>query len=229
MFTFISNKFYFVGCPVGYKIFPQLHQAFHYNVKNICQGGVRLPGRFVWANGNPDGRGLHADFLNGWDPVTMNAAINQCLGKVPGQSCPANGNGCPAGLLGCVLPASTPYTRKESTYDYTGVVATGIPPSVYTLDQGIKPSWGWTVFAPIVSGTGSVVAVSTSPTADSNTIIGVIVLIVCLRSLLAGIYFYYCGCKRVNVPTAGKSDEFMFNDVYVAAKQSDKFATENPI
>jgi hypothetical protein len=113
------------GCPAGYKVFPQLHQAFHYSVANICSGGNLLPGRFVWANGNPDGRGLHADFLNGWDPVTLNSILARCVSN---RSCPTD----------IFTPRTTPtYTRKEGTQDYVGTPS-GIPLTTYT-----QPGWGW--------------------------------------------------------------------------------------
>lgn len=110
------------GCPAGDLVFPQLHQAFHYDLKNVCSSG---PGRFVWANGNFDGRGLHADFLNGWDPPTMNNIIIQCRSG----ACVSNGNGCPANF--CKATPAPVYTNKEGTFDYTGPV-TGIPPATYT-------------------------------------------------------------------------------------------------
>ena len=35
-------------------------------------------GRFVLANGDPTGYGLHGDFLNGWDRSVLESAVQQC-------------------------------------------------------------------------------------------------------------------------------------------------------
>ena len=126
------------GCSAGDLVFPQIHQAFHYDLSNICTNGNLMPGRFVWANGNPDGRGLHADFLNGWDPTLMNNVITQCRAG----NCTKNGNGCPKNI--CTGKKPYTYKLKEGSYDYTGPASgTGIPPSVYLLNQGQRPNWGW--------------------------------------------------------------------------------------
>ena len=126
------------GCPAGDLVFPQLHQAFHYDLSNICPNGNLLPGRFVWANGNTDGRGLHADFLNGWDQTLMNSVINQCLAG----NCISNGNGCPTNICQKTPPPS--YTLKEGSFDYNGPSdGSGIPPSVYLQSYGTKPNWGF--------------------------------------------------------------------------------------
>ena len=126
------------GCPAGDLVFPQIHQAFHYDLSNICSHGNILPGRFVWSNGNPDGRGLHADFLNGWEPALMNSIITQC--RV--GNCTRNGNGCPKNI--CTGKKPYMYKLKEGSYDYAGPASgSGIPPSVYLLNQGQRPNWGW--------------------------------------------------------------------------------------
>ena len=75
----------------------------------------------------------------------------------------------------------------------------------------------------------SINAASTSTAAstiDTNIVIGVVVAIVSLLSLLAGVYFYYHGCKRTNV-SATKDDEFMVGHIYT--KQFDNFTKVNPI
>ena len=50
---------------------------------------------------------------------------------------------------------------------------------------------------------------ASTSTINNNSIIGVVVSMVCLLSLLVGNYFYYCGFKRINSATAAKGDEFM--------------------
>ena len=47
-------------------------------------------GKFVLANGDPTGYGLHADFLNGWDNAVLSSAVQTCTdGSGNIQNCPA--------------------------------------------------------------------------------------------------------------------------------------------
>ena len=46
-------------------------------------------GRFVLANGDPTGYGLHADFMNGWDSSVLSRAISTCtVGDGTLEACP---------------------------------------------------------------------------------------------------------------------------------------------
>ena len=40
--------------------------------------GLNDGGRFVLANGDPTGYGMHGDFMNGWDNSVLSRAVNTC-------------------------------------------------------------------------------------------------------------------------------------------------------
>eukprot|EP01118_Nematostelium_gracile_P009044 TRINITY_DN302_c0_g1_i1.p1 TRINITY_DN302_c0_g1~~TRINITY_DN302_c0_g1_i1.p1 ORF type:complete len:544 (-),score=133.38 TRINITY_DN302_c0_g1_i1:20-1651(-) len=62
-------------CPATHPVrTPGVFFEAFYAVDKFPHGdGVRQP--FVWSNGDPTGYGLHGDFLSGWDPEVMQAAI----------------------------------------------------------------------------------------------------------------------------------------------------------
>ena len=87
-----------------------------------------IPGEFVWSNGDPTGYGYHGDFITGWNPVTLQAAVDTCTnmsGRI--EDCPifniqpradseqcflSNGMAASEDLSGPfkTLPGNSPYT-----------------------------------------------------------------------------------------------------------------------
>lgn len=48
-----------------------------------------IDGEFVWSNGDPTGYGYHGDFITGWNPITLQAAVDTCTnmsGRI--EDCP---------------------------------------------------------------------------------------------------------------------------------------------
>ncbi|KAF2721327.1 WSC-domain-containing protein, partial [Polychaeton citri CBS 116435] len=69
---------------------PHLFMEVGYQVTNVP--GDLTGGRYVFANGDPTGYGLHADFQNGWDQDVLEYAVQNCLatddfGQI--SACPA--------------------------------------------------------------------------------------------------------------------------------------------
>lgn len=62
-------------CPDGFET--RLPSLFYETIwdTNHFKG---QPGQFVWSNGDPTGYGYHADFINGWNIDTLQAAVNDC-------------------------------------------------------------------------------------------------------------------------------------------------------
>lgn len=75
-------------CPPTHKV-PLLHLFYEvlYGVNNIHQDG----GNFTFSQGDNTGYGFHGDFLNGWDPATLQSAIKDCAATNDGTvgDCPA--------------------------------------------------------------------------------------------------------------------------------------------
>ncbi|KAF1848139.1 WSC domain-containing protein [Cucurbitaria berberidis CBS 394.84] len=62
-------------CPPGFETrLPSLFYETIWNT-NAFKG---KSGQFVWSNGDPTGYGYHADFINGWNIDTLQAAVNDC-------------------------------------------------------------------------------------------------------------------------------------------------------
>ncbi|OCT50818.1 WSC domain-containing protein [Cladophialophora carrionii] len=65
-------------CPPTHPVLlPHLFFEVIYSVNSVDQSGG---GMFVFAQGDTTGYGFHGDFLNGWDPDVLDAAIDQCMG-----------------------------------------------------------------------------------------------------------------------------------------------------
>ncbi len=71
-----------------------LDSAFYEVLFNVAHfNGLNDGGRFVLANGDPTGYGLHADFMNGWDSSVLSRAVSTCTaasGQI--QDCPVFAN-----------------------------------------------------------------------------------------------------------------------------------------
>ena len=130
-------------CPSTHPV-PLIHLFYEvlYSVNNIQQDG----GQFVFSQGDNTGYGFHADFLNGWDPATLKAAIGQgcatsyggAVGDCPAlkasdnpstfaQTCPERPpivdepvHGMIAKLPGCITITSGPAPAKESDMSCSG-------------------------------------------------------------------------------------------------------------
>ena len=65
-------------CPPTHpKLLPHLFFEVIYSVRSVDQSDG---GMFVFSQGDTTGYGFHGDFLNGWDPDVLDAAIDQCMG-----------------------------------------------------------------------------------------------------------------------------------------------------
>jgi len=62
------------NCPAAYPVrIPGVFFELLFSVAAFPHGNGVQP--FMWSNGDTTGNGLHGDFLNGWDPVIMQKAI----------------------------------------------------------------------------------------------------------------------------------------------------------
>lgn len=124
-------------CPTTHPV-PLIHLFYEvlYSVNNIKQDG----GKFVFSQGDTTGYGFHGDFMNGWDPATLKAALDQGCANTPGgaiadcaafrpsdnpktyaQNCPERPalvdepvHGMIAKLPGCIKMTSGPGAAKAS-------------------------------------------------------------------------------------------------------------------
>ncbi|KAF2024383.1 hypothetical protein EK21DRAFT_78795 [Setomelanomma holmii] len=100
----IRAEIFFPSCWNGKDVTSSDHKS-HMAYPNLIDGGecpegfdVRLPslfyetiwntyafkgqaGQFVWSNGDPTGYGYHADFINGWNIDTLQAAVTDCTNE----------------------------------------------------------------------------------------------------------------------------------------------------
>ena len=64
-------------CPPSHPV--HLITIFYEVLFNVAHfNGLNDGGRFVLANGDPTGYGLHADFMNGWDSSVLSRAVSTC-------------------------------------------------------------------------------------------------------------------------------------------------------
>jgi len=68
-------------CPTTHPV-PLIHLFYEvlYSVKEVKQDG----GKFVFSQGDTTGYGFHGDFMNGWDPATLKAALDQGCANTAG-------------------------------------------------------------------------------------------------------------------------------------------------
>lgn len=68
-------------CPTTHPV-PLIHLFYEvlYSVNDVKQDG----GKFVFSQGDTTGYGFHGDFMNGWDPATLKAALDQGCANTPG-------------------------------------------------------------------------------------------------------------------------------------------------
>ncbi|KAK6585852.1 hypothetical protein PZA11_000909 [Diplocarpon coronariae] len=89
-------------CPEGWTHVPHMFYEVYWNTPKFqdrwAQGQGKQP--FVLANGDPTGYSLHADFVNGWDPETLQQIIDNCNAGSSGM------DKCP-GLIGGLNDPST--------------------------------------------------------------------------------------------------------------------------
>jgi len=84
------------NCPATHPVrIPGVFFEAFYSVDKFPHGTGKNP--FVWANGDPTGYGFHGDFLSGWDPKVMQAAIQHplCDSSNPNIAFGNNVKACP--------------------------------------------------------------------------------------------------------------------------------------
>ncbi|KAH6711234.1 hypothetical protein BKA61DRAFT_613337 [Leptodontidium sp. MPI-SDFR-AT-0119] len=89
-------------CPAGWKHVPHMFYEVYWNTPKFQDRWTPGQGKqpFVLSNGDPTGYSLHADFLNGWDPKTLQQIIDNCdAGSAGMDKCP--------GLIGGLNDPST--------------------------------------------------------------------------------------------------------------------------
>jgi hypothetical protein len=62
-------------CPKGYE---RRLPTMLFETKWKTNAYIGVPGQFVWANGDPTGFAYHADYIMGWNPTTLQNAIDGC-------------------------------------------------------------------------------------------------------------------------------------------------------
>merc|ERR1712093_757637 len=89
-------------CPSGWKHVPHMFYEVYWNTPKFQDRWTPGQGKqpFVLANGDPTGYSLHADFINGWEPETLQQIIDNCdAGSAGMDKCP--------GLIGGLNDPST--------------------------------------------------------------------------------------------------------------------------
>ncbi|CZT02521.1 hypothetical protein WAI453_002073 [Rhynchosporium graminicola] len=89
-------------CQAGWKHVPHMFYEVYWNTPKFQDRWTPGQGKqpFVLSNGDPTGYSLHADFLNGWDPKTLQQIIDNCDAGSSGM------DKCP-GLVGGLNDPST--------------------------------------------------------------------------------------------------------------------------
>ncbi|KAF8531664.1 hypothetical protein JB92DRAFT_2675225, partial [Gautieria morchelliformis] len=143
------------NCPPGWVHTPHIFYEVYWNTplfKDLWTPGQgKQP--FVLANGDPTGYSLHADFISGWNPATLQQIIDNCnAGDAGMDKCP--------GLMGGLNDPSTSCNIKSAIPEVIGDVLDKLP--------GNNPVTGWGVTAaPPAAPSGP--AASSSPAAPQAT------------------------------------------------------------
>ncbi|KAH9023107.1 hypothetical protein EDB85DRAFT_1871009, partial [Lactarius pseudohatsudake] len=126
-------------------------------------------GRFVLANGDPTGFGLHGDFADGWDKDVLSRAVKTCTansGVI--EDCPVFQNEgrfvSNADMNSCAAPNPFP---KELVAP-TNALLPNLPGCV-AVTNGPAPATAADLVPGCVSGSGNPVPVSTSPQNTSSS------------------------------------------------------------
>jgi len=62
-------------CPISHPVkLPSIQMEYTWTMS--VNKSANLAGNLIWSNGDTTGYGLHADFVNGWVPGVLGAALN---------------------------------------------------------------------------------------------------------------------------------------------------------
>ncbi|PBP20919.1 wsc domain containing protein [Diplocarpon rosae] len=153
------------NCPEGWTHVPHMFYEVYWNTPKFqdrwTQGQGKQP--FVLANGDPTGYGLHADFISGWDPETLQQIIDNCDAGSSGM------DKCP-GLIGGLNDPSTSCNIDSPVLEnITGILD--------QLPGGISVgTWGGSVAAPVLATVSLIdpsVSAAAAPTQAPATMVEV--------------------------------------------------------
>ena len=108
------------NCPEGYTHVPHLFIEAYWNTMDFTDwtpGQGKQP--FVLAQGDPEGYGLHADFVSGWDTDVLSHLISTCNAGSHGDgldSCPGVANHQGSGGS-CTVVSANPTEQVNGTLD----------------------------------------------------------------------------------------------------------------
>jgi len=99
------------NCPKDWIHVPALFYEFYFDATKFKERWTQGEGNqpFVLSNGDPTGYSLHADFLNGWDPKTLQTIIDTCdAGSSGMENCPNIIGGVADDTKSCNIEAYNP-------------------------------------------------------------------------------------------------------------------------
>ncbi|KAK3491444.1 hypothetical protein B0T13DRAFT_74989 [Neurospora crassa] len=124
------------NCPKG---FETKVPSLMYETIWATQNFIGQPGQFVFANGDVQGFGYHADFMNGWDEDFLQQAVNTCTnlsGRI--QDCPIFNIQSEAEQNQCTFdknPEVSQMLKSSLNEKTTGVIGDSLP-------GGVKIAYG---------------------------------------------------------------------------------------